>query len=99
MEMHGDREHGEGRGRGKKDDKDKTKKRTFQRRKICRFCADNKLRIDYKEPQVLRYFLTERGKVVPRRITGNCSMHQRRVAVAIKRARTIALLPFTVTGR
>ena len=69
------------------------KKRTFQRRKVCRFCADKALAIDYKEPRTLRYFISERGKIVPRRISGNCSAHQREISEAIKRARNIALLP------
>ena len=69
------------------------KKRPFQRRKVCRFCAEKNLTIDYKEPRTLRYFITERGKIVPRRISGNCAKHQREITEAIKRARNIALLP------
>jgi len=69
------------------------KKRPFQRRKVCRFCADKQVGIDYKDPRTLRYFITERGKIVPRRISGNCSKHQREITEAIKRARNIALLP------
>jgi len=69
------------------------KKRPFQRRKVCRFCAEKNLTIDYKEPRTLRYFISERGKIVPRRISGNCSMHQREITEAIKRARNLALLP------
>jgi len=65
------------------------------RRKVCRFCVDSTLAIDYKDPQTLRYFITERGKIVPRRISGNCARHQRKVAKAIKRARKIALMPYT----
>jgi small subunit ribosomal protein S18 len=64
------------------------------RRKVCRFCADKNQGIDYKDPKLLRYFITERGKIVPRRISGNCARHQREIATAIKRARHIALLPF-----
>ncbi len=64
------------------------------RRKSCRFCADATLVIDYKDPRLLRSFITERGKIVPRRISGNCARHQRQVALAIKRARVIALLPY-----
>jgi small subunit ribosomal protein S18 len=70
-------------------------RRRFMRRKGCRFCADSTLRIDYKEIKNLRYFVSERGKIVPRRISGNCAEHQRKVTEAIKRARNIALLPFT----
>ena len=70
-------------------------RRRFMRRKGCRFCADKTLVIDYKEVRNLRYFVSERGKIVPRRISGNCAEHQRKVTEAIKRARNIALLPFT----
>jgi small subunit ribosomal protein S18 len=69
------------------------KKRTFQRRKVCRFCADKQITIDYKDPRTLRTFVSERGKIVPRRISGNCAKHQREITEAIKRARNIALLP------
>ena len=69
-------------------------KRFYQRRKICRFCVDNDLEISYKTPKALRQFITERGKIIPRRITGTCAKHQRQLTVAIKQARQIALLPF-----
>ncbi len=65
------------------------------RRRGCSFCADDAPPIDYKDPQALRYFITERGKVVPRRISGSCAKHQRELTLAIKRSRNIALLPFT----
>jgi small subunit ribosomal protein S18 len=74
-------------------------KRSFSRRKVCKFCADRAIAIDYKDPQTLKYFITDRGKIVPRRISGNCAKHQRKVSLAIKRARMIALMPFTVTGK
>jgi small subunit ribosomal protein S18 len=70
------------------------KRRFFHRRKVCRFCADSKLKINYKEPNTLKYFITERGKIIPRRISGTCAKHQRHLAVEIKRARKIALLPY-----
>jgi small subunit ribosomal protein S18 len=70
-----------------------------RRRRVCRFCLDKTLKIDYKDPQGIRYFITERGKIVPRRISGNCAKHQRRVCLAIKRARNIALMPFTATAQ
>ena len=73
------------------------KKRVFHRRKVCRFCADTSLIIDYKDAKSLRYFITERGKIIPRRISGTCAKHQRSLTHAIKRARTIALLPFVGT--
>jgi small subunit ribosomal protein S18 len=69
--------------------------RGFGRRKVCRFCADKALKVDYKDQQALKYFLTERGKIIPRRISGNCAKHQREIATAIKRARMVAILPYT----
>jgi len=69
----------------------------FGRKKVCRFCADHNLKVDYKEASALKIFVTERSKIIPRRISGNCSRHQREVSQAIKRARVLALLPFTVT--
>ncbi len=72
----------------------KRKKRIYHRRKVCRFCADKSLVINYKDPNSLKYFITERGKIIPRRISGSCAKHQRSLTHAIKRARTIALLPY-----
>lgn len=66
------------------------------RRKVCRFCADKVRDIDYKQIQVLRAFLTETGKILSSRITGNCARHQRGLSRAIKRARNLALLPYVV---
>jgi len=74
------------------------KRRKYGRRKVCRFCADSSLKIDYKEPRTLRYYTTERGKIIPRRISGCCAKHQRELTLAIKRARHIALLPFSAQG-
>ena len=74
--------------------KPKRKKRIYHRRKVCRFCADTSMVINYKDPKSLKYFLTERGKIIPRRISGSCAKHQRELTHAIKRARTIALLPY-----
>jgi small subunit ribosomal protein S18 len=65
----------------------------FAKKMVCRFCTQ-KLKIDYKDPDTLRRFITERGKILPRRITGTCAKHQRVLAQAIKRARILALLPF-----
>lgn len=70
------------------------KRRVYMKRKICRFCADKNLKIDYKEIDILRRFVTEGGKIIPRRISGNCSKHQRLIAREIKLARSIALLPY-----
>ena len=72
----------------------KRKRRVYHRRKVCRFCADSSLIIDYKDSKSLKYFITERGKIIPRRISGSCAKHQRALTLAIKRARSIALLPF-----
>jgi len=76
------------------DRKSKRRKRIYHRRKVCRFCADSSLVINYKDPKGLKYFITERGKIIPRRISGSCAKHQRKLTHAIKRARTIALLPY-----
>lgn len=65
------------------------------KKKVCSFCVDKVEEIDYKDVAKLRRYVTERGKILPRRISGNCAKHQRQVTVAIKRARNIALLPFT----
>lgn len=65
------------------------------RRKVCQFCVDKIDYIDYKDLPKLRRYITERGKIMPRRMTGACAKHQRELAIAIKRARTVALLPYT----
>lgn len=65
------------------------------KKKVCSFCVDKVEAIDYKDAAKLRRYVTERGKILPRRISGNCAKHQRQVTIAIKRARNIALLPFT----
>ncbi|HEX9761018.1 MAG TPA: 30S ribosomal protein S18 [Candidatus Acidoferrales bacterium] len=70
------------------------KRQFFRKKKVCRFCADRADFIDYKKADVLRGFVQERGKILPRRMTGTCSRHQRWLGEAIKRARNIALLPF-----
>ena len=64
------------------------------RRKVCKFCADKNAKIDYKDIRTLEKFVTERGKIMPRRMSGMCAKHQRDIAIAIKRARTVALLPY-----
>jgi len=75
------------------DDRRGGKGKVFFKKKVCKFCIQ-KLKIDYKDADTLRRFITERGKILPRRITGTCARHQRGLALAIKRARMIALLPF-----
>jgi small subunit ribosomal protein S18 len=71
------------------------RRKRFRRKKVCTFCIDNVQSIDYKDTKLLRGFMTERGKIIPRRISGNCARHQRQLTLAIKRARNVALLPFT----
>ncbi|MGE5454940.1 MAG: 30S ribosomal protein S18 [Methylocystaceae bacterium] len=71
------------------------KERGKKKRRQCNFCADKMEHVDYKDLPRLRKYITERGKILPRRITGNCANHQRQLTRAIKRARTMALLPFT----
>ncbi len=71
------------------------KKRGMRRKKVCQFCADKTETIDYKDTDKLRKYVTDRGKILPKRITGTCAVHQREVTKAIKRARIVALLPYT----
>jgi small subunit ribosomal protein S18 len=73
------------------------KKGMFQRRKVCRFCADKTVVLDYKDVKTLRLFISETGKMTPRRISGTCAKHQRKLAGCIKRARHIALLPYAAS--
>jgi len=70
-------------------------RKLFSRKKVCRFCADKEMVIDYKDPKTLRNFVSERGKIIPRRIVGTCATHQRQLCSAIKNARQIALLPYS----
>jgi len=81
---------------GRGGDEERRGGRGFGRKKVCRFCADKIKLVDYKDQATLKYFVTERGKIIPRRISGNCAKHQRQVAVAIKRARGLAMIPYTV---
>ncbi len=73
----------------------RSKRKIVHQKRYCNFCT-NKLETDYKDVKKLRNYMTERGKIIPRRISGNCAKHQRRLTSAIKRARTLALVPFTV---
>lgn len=66
------------------------------KKRVCGFCVDKVENVDYKEAGKLKRFISERGKILPRRISGNCARHQRQLTVAIKRARNVALLPFTI---
>jgi len=74
----------------------KPKKKRVLRKKICRFCAEKIEYVDYKDVKRLKNLITERAKIIPRRITGTCAKHQRQLTRAIKRARILALLPYTV---
>lgn len=75
------------------------KRRFVPKKKFCRFCADAKLVIDYKKPVLLKQYVSERGKILPRRFTGNCAKHQREISTAIKMARQLALLPYTTVNQ
>lgn len=76
---------------------EKTEKRNMRRmrKKVCNFCVDKDLKIDYKESARLKRYISERAKILPRRVTGTCARHQRELTTAIKRARYLALLPYT----
>ncbi len=86
---------GRGKAGAKGGDKAQGQRRTlFRRRKVCKFCADKIDDINYKDVKLLGPFVPERGKILPRRISGTCAMHQRKLQTAIKRARQIALVPY-----
>ena len=70
----------------------------FHRKKVCRFCADNEFIVDYKDIRMMQSFVTEHGKIVPRRISGNCAFHQRKLTSAVKRARNLALVGYVTMG-
>jgi len=78
---------------------DSQKKRVYVRKRVCRFCQDANIAIDYKDPKLLKHFITERGKIMPRRMTGTCANHQRKLKEAINMARHIAFLPFTTLSK
>ncbi len=71
------------------------KKRGRRKKRVCAFCADKNATIDYKDTAKIKRFVSERGKILPRRVSGNCAKHQRAVTIAIKRARHVALLAYT----
>ena len=87
-----------GGGRGDRDGDPLGLRRRGGKKRVCRYCADTTQKIDYKDAQQLKLFITDRGKVVPRRISGTCAKHQRELTVAVKRARVIALMPFTAVS-
>ncbi len=86
-----------GRGERRGDDRRPPPRRPRypRKRKFCRFCADTSMRIDHKNPDLLKQFITDRYKILPARVTGTCAKHQRALTTAVKRARNLALLPFT----
>ena len=94
----GQKRSGPGGGRGRddkgKDAKGGQRRGLFRRRKVCKFCADKIDDINYKDVKLIGPFVPERGKILPRRISGTCAMHQRKLQTAIKRARQIALIPY-----
>lgn len=81
---------------GKRGSNGKDKPFRRPRKKVCNFCVEKIDEIDYKDVEKLKRFVSDKGKILPRRVTGTCAKHQRKVTEAIKRARTVALLPFTV---
>jgi small subunit ribosomal protein S18 len=100
-----DRDEGSDRGDRQSDDRGgrdegegKGGRRSFHRKKVCRFCADNEYILDYKDGRMMQSFMMELGKIVPRRISGTCSFHQRKLTTAIKRARSLALVGFVNSG-
>mgnify|MGYP001619704983 CR=1 FL=1 len=97
-ERHDDREDRDDRDYQKDDGDSKGGRRSFNRKKVCRFCADNEYIMDYKDARMMQSFMMELGKIVPRRISGSCALHQRALTVAIKRARNLALVGFINSG-
>lgn len=87
-------------GYDSKDDRGEGKggRRSFNRKKVCRFCADNEYIMDYKDGRMMQSFMMEFGKMVPRRISGTCAFHQRKLTTAVKRARQLALVGFVSSG-
>ena len=82
-------------GQGAQQGKDGQRRPMFRRRKVCRFCAEKIDDINYKDTKLLMSFVPERAKIVPRRISGTCALHQRKLRTAIMRARQLALIPYT----
>ncbi len=83
---------------GDKDGDDRKRGGGVYRKKICRFCADSEFHLDYKDVKVMQSFLSEHGKIVPRRISGNCAFHQRELTTQVKRARNLALVGYISAG-
>jgi small subunit ribosomal protein S18 len=104
MREKGDRSNREDRSdRTDRMDKDGDEKRRgggggFHRKRVCRFCADTEFILDYKDVRMMQAFVSEHGKIVPRRISGNCALHQRQLTTAVKRARNLALVGYVTVG-
>lgn len=81
-----------------KDGDERGRKGGFYRKKVCRFCADTEFVLDYKDIRMMQSFVSEHGKIVPRRISGNCATHQRKLTSAVKRARNLALVGYVSMG-
>lgn len=81
-----------------KDGDDKGRRGSFSRKKVCRFCSDQDYVMDYKDARMMQSFVTEHGKIVPRRISGNCALHQRKLTSEVKRARNLALVGYVSMG-
>ena len=79
-------------------DGDDRRRGGFHRKKVCRFCSDQDFILDYKDVRMMQSFVTEHGKIVPRRISGNCALHQRQLTTAVKRARNLALVGYVSMG-
>ena len=82
--------------KGDKDGASSRRRPMRRRKKVCAFCADANKALDYKDVALLKKYVSERGKILPRRITGNCAKHQRALTVAVKRARHVALMPYSI---
>jgi small subunit ribosomal protein S18 len=101
-EMKADKPAGDKGGRDRDRDRDDDGGRRmgggFNRKKVCRFCSDQDYMLDYKDVRLMQSFITEHGKIVPRRISGNCALHQRQLTSAVKRARNLALVGYVSMG-
>ncbi len=84
--------------REEKDGDDRKGGRGFNRKKVCRFCADTNFVLDYKDVRMMQSFISEHGKIVPRRVSGTCALHQRALTTAVKRARNLALVGYVSMG-
>ncbi len=83
---------------GDKDGDDRGGKKGFGRKKVCRFCSDLEYVMDYKDVRMMQSFVSEHGKIVPRRVSGNCATHQRKLTMAVKRARNLAMVGYVSMG-